>query len=217
MDYIKICKWDDFQHYKKRNPPWIKLHTSLLDNEAFECLHNDSKVLLMCLWLFAARKGNGEIPSNIDYLQRKLPAGKKINLQPLIDNGFIEVYHNDSIVQATNDSTVLCSDRGRGRAKTEAKAETEKLKYLDFVFLSSDEYKKLIAKFGEQTTKDKIEVLNNYVGSKGAKYKSHYHTILNWERMDTKAKPLTTTEKRVKFENEEEERRKEREAQKCSN
>ena len=24
--------WSDFQHYKERNPPWIRLHRSLLDN-----------------------------------------------------------------------------------------------------------------------------------------------------------------------------------------
>jgi hypothetical protein len=32
--------------------------------------------------------------------------------------------------------------------------------------------------------KEKIERLNNYIGSSGKKYKSHYHTILNWSRND---------------------------------
>jgi len=27
-------------------------------------------------------------------------------------------------------------------------------------------------------------LLDNYIGSKGKKYKSHYHTILNWYRRD---------------------------------
>lgn len=127
MKYIRICDWDEFQHYKKRNPPWIKLHTSLLDNESFECLQNDSKVLLICLWLFASRKGNGEIPADLDYLKRKLPIGKKLKLQPLIDVGFIEVYQNDSTLQAYDDSKVLVLDRDRG----ETEIETEKNKYTD--------------------------------------------------------------------------------------
>ena len=132
MDYIKICKWEEFQHYKKRNPPWIKLHTSLLDNESFECLHDDSKVLLICLWLFAARKGNGEIPANIAYLKRKLPIEKKINLQPLIDAGFIEVYQNDSTLQALDDSNVLSSDRAEAETKPETETKHKKKVVVEF-------------------------------------------------------------------------------------
>lgn len=112
MEYIKICNWEKFQHYKKRNPPWIKIHTQLLENEQFECLHNDSKVLLICLWLFTARKGNGQIPADPNYLQRKLPIGKKPNLQPLINTGFIECLQDDSKVIAIDDSKVLALDRG---------------------------------------------------------------------------------------------------------
>lgn len=125
MEYIRICDWEKFQHYKKRNPPWIKLHISLLDNEAFECLHNDSKVLLVCLWLFAARKGNGEIPSNLSYLQRKLPLHKKVKLQPLIDAGFIECYQDDSKMPH-NETKYLC-------AETETETEAEQRQRQRFV------------------------------------------------------------------------------------
>jgi hypothetical protein len=72
-------------------------------------------------------------------------------------------------------------------AKAEAKAETlkkeiykEKKKFLDFVLLTEDEYASLIEKFGKAEADSKINTLNNYIGSKGTKYKSHYHTILNW-------------------------------------
>jgi hypothetical protein len=56
-----------------------------------------------------------------------------------------------------------------------------KNKHLSFVFLSKEEYEKLILKFGEEGTCERIYKLNNYIGSKGKKYKSHYHTILSWE------------------------------------
>jgi len=55
-------------------------------------------------------------------------------------------------------------------------------KYGEFVSLTKEEHQKLIKKFGEQQTKEKIEDLNLGIGSKGYKYKSHYHTILNWHR-----------------------------------
>lgn len=57
-----------------------------------------------------------------------------------------------------------------------------KIKYLDFVMLYKEEYDKLIANLGKLSTNKLIEDLNNYIGSKGKKYKSHYHTILTWSK-----------------------------------
>lgn len=61
----------------------------------------------------------------------------------------------------------------------------QKNKYLDFVYLTDNEYKKLVERFGEQQTERKIDALNDYVGSTGKRYKSHYHTILMWSKKDT--------------------------------
>lgn len=52
--------------------------------------------------------------------------------------------------------------------------------FLDYVYLSKEEYDKLIDRFGKEMVSAQISSLNNYIGSKGVKYKSHYHTILNW-------------------------------------
>ena len=59
-----------------------------------------------------------------------------------------------------------------------------KEKHLEFVFLLKDEYLKLVNKFGQAGAEMWINKLNAYLGSKGDKYKSHYHTILNWELKD---------------------------------
>ena len=64
--------------------------------------------------------------------------------------------------------------------------QKEKKKYMDVVFLTKEEYQKLIDKFGKDITEDKIEELNNSIMSKGYKYKSHYHTILCWDRKNKK-------------------------------
>ncbi|CAH0187121.1 DUF4373 domain-containing protein [Peribacillus simplex] len=50
----------------------------------------------------------------------------------------------------------------------------------DFVSLTSDEYEKLVSQHGEESTKKMIEVLDNYKGANGKKYKSDYRAILNW-------------------------------------
>jgi hypothetical protein len=50
------------------------------------------------------------------------------------------------------------------------------------VKLSQDEHQKLITQFGEKGTNQRIDNLSAYIASKGKKYKSHYATILTWER-----------------------------------
>jgi hypothetical protein len=67
--------------------------------------------------------------------------------------------------------------------KPNKKEKKIKDKFMEFVFLTKDEYEKLVAKFGDFGTKDAIERLNNYIGSKGINYKSHYYTILSWDKM----------------------------------
>lgn len=56
----------------------------------------------------------------------------------------------------------------------------KKYKYAEFVTLTHIEYGKLCAEYGEEPTKVMIDILNNYKGSKGRKYKSDYLTIRGW-------------------------------------
>lgn len=63
------------------------------------------------------------------------------------------------------------------------------------VKLTAEEHAKLVARLGEGATAEYIERLDSYIASKGKRYKSHYHTILSWQRRDEKdgkpAKPKT--------------------------
>lgn len=52
--------------------------------------------------------------------------------------------------------------------------------YAENVSMSESEYQKLVDAHGEEKTKRMIDVLDNYKGAKGAKYKSDYRAILNW-------------------------------------
>lgn len=56
----------------------------------------------------------------------------------------------------------------------------KKNKYAEFVSMTEDEYNKLLEKHGELLTRRMIEILDNYKGSKGKKYKSDYRAILSW-------------------------------------
>jgi len=65
--------------------------------------------------------------------------------------------------------------------ETATKDKKEKPEYYaEFVKMTEEEYKKLIERYGEAVTARSIEILDNYKGSTGKKYKSDYRTILNW-------------------------------------
>lgn len=59
-----------------------------------------------------------------------------------------------------------------------------KIKFLEFVYLKKEEHEKLINDYGKDATNEYIQRLDDYLGSKGKKYKSHYHTIRTWIRKD---------------------------------
>lgn len=83
--------WDKFQHYKDRNPPWIKLHRDLLIDKEFMRLPLASKALAPMLWLLASEDVNGVFEADLDQLEFRLRlTQKELNsgLKPLIDNGF---------------------------------------------------------------------------------------------------------------------------------
>lgn len=81
---LLVKNWTEFQHYKDRNPPWIKLHRSLLDDYDFARLPDASKAHLMLLWLFASQNG-GKIPEDAKFLQRKLGLEKPPDLKAFVN------------------------------------------------------------------------------------------------------------------------------------
>ena len=58
---MHIKNWHDFQHYKHRNPPWIKLHRTLLNDRQWHELDATASKCLITLWLIAAER-DGELP-----------------------------------------------------------------------------------------------------------------------------------------------------------
>lgn len=57
---------------------------------------------------------------------------------------------------------------------------------LQNVFLSDDEYRRLIRRCGKEQAKILINDLSFHIGSTGRKYKSHYYTLLSWYRKKVK-------------------------------
>ena len=62
---IYIKNWSQFQHFKDRRPPWIKLHRDILDQRDINVLSDGSFRVLIGLWLLASEDSEmeGALPS----------------------------------------------------------------------------------------------------------------------------------------------------------
>jgi hypothetical protein len=86
--------------------------------------------------------------------------------------------------------------------ETETKVEetnSPKAKHLRFVYLSDKELQALVGRIGTALTNEYIERLDGYFGQIGEskskrRYLSHYDTILNWYRKDSKEGKLPRSE-----------------------
>lgn len=94
MNYLAVRNWDKFQHYKKDNPLWIKLHRTLLNDYEFNQLSELQRGRLMRLWLLAAELNN-QIPNDPKWVARAISASS-CDLSDLISRGFLEVVYTNS-------------------------------------------------------------------------------------------------------------------------
>lgn len=117
---MRIKNWDKFQHYKKRNPPWVKLHVSMLTSPDWVMLDDASRLLaLVCLMV--ASKFDGEIPASASpaYFKRVAYLDKLPNFKPLIDCGFlIETQADASICEQVQATARPETEQSRAEADT---------------------------------------------------------------------------------------------------
>lgn len=73
-----------------------------------------------------------------------------------------------------------CKKEKNVRIRKEKNIKKEKIKFLNFVELATDEHRKLLESHGQEKINEFISRLDLHIGSKGDTYKSHYFTILNW-------------------------------------
>ena len=99
MATYKIKNWLDFQHYKDRCPPWIKLHYELMTSKDWVKFDDASKLLAVVCMMLGSRS-EGIIEDDLDYLQQVAHLRKRPDLKPLIDSGFL-VLTSDSLADAS--------------------------------------------------------------------------------------------------------------------
>lgn len=124
--------WAELQHYKDRNPPWIKLHKKLLDNFDFQSLPVASRALAPMLWLLASEHENGVIdalPEKLAFRLRMSESAARDALKPLIDKAFFSVMQGDSSVLARGKQGAMPETEAEKRERRDRKAREFKTFY----------------------------------------------------------------------------------------
>lgn len=102
---LQIRNWSEFQHYKDRDPPWIKLHFKIMSSEDWVQLEDGLKAAMIVCMLVASRNF-GKLPNNPDYIKRVGYLKRRPNLNALIKSGFLEIVLADAskVAQALADA-----------------------------------------------------------------------------------------------------------------
>ena len=121
--YLRVKNWDVFQHYRRRNPPWIKLHNALLDDYDFSRLQDASKWHAVGIWLLASRHDN-RIPNDPAWIAQRIGSQNGVDVAALVSAGFLETCGAASKPLATCQQKSI--PEGEGETEGEREGETEK-------------------------------------------------------------------------------------------
>lgn len=112
---LRIKNWHQFQHFKDRRPPWVKLYRDLLDDIEWHDLDSKAAKVLVMLWLIA---------SETDGI---LPEPKKLAFRLRLSEAVTSELLSKLSHWLEQDDNGVISDGYRGDApETEAERETEK-------------------------------------------------------------------------------------------
>lgn len=89
MHYFEIRNWEVYQHYSKRNPPWIRLYYKILQDRRFFRLDNSTKWLAVGCFLLASQHQN-RIPFDEEWIIKELSFEGTPNWQALLESEFIK-------------------------------------------------------------------------------------------------------------------------------
>ena len=82
--------------------------------------------------------------------------------------------------------------------KENIKEKEPQIHFAEFVTMTNAEHEKLVSTYGKEFAGQCIEVLDNYKGSNGKKYKSDYRAILSWVVDEVKKRKNQTEAKQKK-------------------
>jgi hypothetical protein len=92
-DYLQVRKWADFQHYRDRQPTWIKLYRKLLTDYEFQRLTDAERGQLVMIWLLAAELDN-KIPNDPAWVRARIGSRRAVPLSRFVAAGFLQEWRS---------------------------------------------------------------------------------------------------------------------------
>lgn len=184
------CKWGEDELLLFSDE--IKTNSDLVQNVVNECLdrgifdkqlHDDYGIL--------TSKGVQKRYKEIVRRRKDVEVTEEYTL----DDGILRV--NDNIKPSQRQHNDGKSTQSKVK---ETKVKETKKRHLDFVLLSDTEYNRLIEDYGKQIVDSKIEDLDNYIGSKGKRYKDHNKTLRTWLKKDAPQKKAVESQEQIEHE-----------------
>jgi hypothetical protein len=115
VSHFRIVEWNQYQHYKDRCPPWVKLHKSLITSRTWVCMDDASRVLAIACMVLAADTDN-QIPDDPEYLKRVAYLNSTPIFDPLVKIGFLEFVEEKAktLAAASNVLAICTTEERRG-------------------------------------------------------------------------------------------------------
>lgn len=125
MSVLAIKNWSEYQHYKDRTAPWIKLYRDMLDSQMWVMSSDASKLLAVCLMMLALRNDN-KIPADSEYVKRFGHLEFTPDFSELIKHGFIDfIDENGECLQLASIVPATCPPEREGeQSREEGERET---------------------------------------------------------------------------------------------
>lgn len=131
---LRVKRWEEFQHYRDRDPVWIKVYGRLLDDADFLALPEAAQGQLVKLWLLASRCQNN-IPDDSTYLKHALHTNK-LYTATLVECGFLERSASTPLAKPERDASPHARPRARGETETETETDSSSSARERFVALA---------------------------------------------------------------------------------
>lgn len=168
---IRIRNWRKFQHYKHRNPPWIRLYTDIItdpDNNArWHLTSAEAAKFLVELWLLASRTLDGCLHCDSDALAFRLHRGDnevgKL-LGELEDRGWIELDASNSLARRKHDAS--SETETETEVYSPPKGRTNEIPFDSFwsIYPRKENKKKAETAWKRMTIKDQEAVMKDLPG-----------------------------------------------------
>lgn len=123
MAHYEIVEWAQYQQYKDRDPPWIKLHRETMTSRTWVRSDDRARVLAIACMLLAAGTAN-KIPADPDYVRRRAYLSYEPDFAPLVDVGFIRLIKETN--DLAEDSQAVAGTTLAGRTECYSEGEAEK-------------------------------------------------------------------------------------------